>query len=487
VLAGDDAFRFRHVLIRDAAYEGLPKSARADLHERFAGWLDGHAEDLAERDELIGYHLERAYRYRQELGPADNAAQAVARAAARRLESAGRRALERGDSSAALNLLERASGLASSRGLDVSLELSVAWALFEVGRVKEAAAWAGAISAAAAAEGDRIGELRAELASLHLLCHVDPEGRLAQLQDLVDQARPVFEQAGDQAALASLDLATWSVAHIRCQFGAAAEASLRGVEHATAAGDQFLAALCLRNASAGITFGPMPVAQALDWYAEQGARLEPRPTWIVFWRSQLLPLIGRFEEARAAQRENLDLATERGDRLGLALNGGWRIEMEAGEFAKAEEFTQRSCELLEEMGERSHWSTKACELAQALCALGRYSEADDWARRATSVGASDDAITQLMSRQVRAKVAARQGQFDAARREVAEAVALAEGMDAPVVQGDAYLDAAEVLWLAGDAASATEQAERAAAEYERKGATTPLARARDLVATIKNG
>ena len=67
-LAGTDAFRFRHLLIRDAAYHGMAKAERADLHERFADWLDEHAGDLAERDELVGYHLEQAVRYRRELG-----------------------------------------------------------------------------------------------------------------------------------------------------------------------------------------------------------------------------------------------------------------------------------------------------------------------------------------------------------------------------------------------------------------------------------
>jgi class 3 adenylate cyclase len=53
-LAGTDAFRFRHLLIRDAAYHGMAKAERADLHERFADWLDEHAGDLPERDELVG-------------------------------------------------------------------------------------------------------------------------------------------------------------------------------------------------------------------------------------------------------------------------------------------------------------------------------------------------------------------------------------------------------------------------------------------------
>ncbi len=67
-LPGEDAFRFRHLLIREAAYDALPKALRADLHERFADWLAEHGADLVELDELLGYHLEQAHRFRQELG-----------------------------------------------------------------------------------------------------------------------------------------------------------------------------------------------------------------------------------------------------------------------------------------------------------------------------------------------------------------------------------------------------------------------------------
>jgi predicted ATPase len=70
-LVGDDGFRFRHILIRDAAYDAMPKSARAELHERFAGWLEERGPDLVELDEILGYHLEQAARYRVELGQPD--------------------------------------------------------------------------------------------------------------------------------------------------------------------------------------------------------------------------------------------------------------------------------------------------------------------------------------------------------------------------------------------------------------------------------
>jgi class 3 adenylate cyclase/tetratricopeptide (TPR) repeat protein len=481
---GDDAFRFRHLLIRDAAYDGLPKSVRARLHESFASWLDERASDLAERDEIIGYHLEQAYGYRRELGSVDAAAQAVAGAAAGKLESAGRRALERGDASAALNLLERASALVPPGQVDISLELSVVWALFEAGRISDAVARAATASARAAEAGDGIGQLRAELARFYLTGHLDPGVWLARLEDLVERARPVLEQAGDHAALGSLWMATGAVEHYRCRFGAAADAAGRAFEHAMAAGERYLASWCRTNMISGLIFGPMPVAEVLRWLDQQAALRDSPPTGLGFWRARLLPLIGRLDEARAVHRSDLEHMAERGDRLGLALSNAWEIEMQAGAFARAEEEGRRACRLLEEMGERSFWSTKACEVAQAVYHLGRYEDAGTWARRAAAGGGSDDACTQMMSRQVLAKVAAREGRFEQARTVAAEALALADGMDAPLSQGDACLDVAEVLWLAGDHSGAIQQAGRAVSFFERKGATVPLDRALSFAETM---
>ena len=108
--AGEDAFRFRHLLIRDAAYRAMPKEQRADLHQRFAEWLEGAAgERLAEYEEILGYHLEQAYRYRAELGPPDEAMKDLGRSAAARLISSAERARERGDFAVAERLLTGAA------------------------------------------------------------------------------------------------------------------------------------------------------------------------------------------------------------------------------------------------------------------------------------------------------------------------------------------------------------------------------------------
>ena len=127
-LLGEDAFRFRHLLIRDAAYDTVAKSRRAELHERFADWLERVAgEAVSEEEEIVAYHLERAFAYRRELGPADARSDALGRRAALRLAAAGRRAAARGDQPAAVRLLSRAASV----GPDLGAER--AWTLYHLG------------------------------------------------------------------------------------------------------------------------------------------------------------------------------------------------------------------------------------------------------------------------------------------------------------------------------------------------------------------
>src|SRR5205823_2908073 len=128
LLAGEDAFRFRHLLIRDSAYDALPKATRADLHRRFAAWLEQHGESLVELDEILGYHLEQASRYLDELGRPDGE---LALSAGDHLAAAGKRASRRGDARAAAGLLERSLELTRAHRFDVHLEVELAEALLD--------------------------------------------------------------------------------------------------------------------------------------------------------------------------------------------------------------------------------------------------------------------------------------------------------------------------------------------------------------------
>jgi predicted ATPase len=196
VLAGEEAFRFRHLLIRDAAYEALSKADRAGLHERFARWLEESGTGLVELDEITGYHLEQAFRYRCELGPADERARRLAADAAAHLDVAGRRAMDRGDTGAAVNLLERAEALLPAREMNLRLQDSLIRGLGESGRFDDAISRAARIADQCSAAGDRVGELRARLAGTIWRVNLDPEHWLAELHALVEEARPSIEHSG---------------------------------------------------------------------------------------------------------------------------------------------------------------------------------------------------------------------------------------------------------------------------------------------------
>jgi class 3 adenylate cyclase len=131
-LAGEPTFSFSHVLIRDVAYQGMLKSDRANLHARYADWVERAAGERAgEHDEVLGYHLERAHRYLFELGTLDERGRELGARAARRLGSSGSRALARGDTRAAVSLLERAIlllGADDPARRELTIKLSIALA-----------------------------------------------------------------------------------------------------------------------------------------------------------------------------------------------------------------------------------------------------------------------------------------------------------------------------------------------------------------------
>ncbi|MGL6278483.1 MAG: adenylate/guanylate cyclase domain-containing protein, partial [Gaiella sp.] len=156
---GEDAFRFRHLLICDAAYHALPKETRAELHERFAEWLDEHGA-LVEQDEIVGYHLERAHRNRAELDSADPRLEGLARSAAARLMKAGRGAKARGDLRAFCGLLLRAARLLPE-GDPHRLEalVAVSWPLSSAGREDESRAAAMELQASGDARFQSYGHL----------------------------------------------------------------------------------------------------------------------------------------------------------------------------------------------------------------------------------------------------------------------------------------------------------------------------------------
>ena len=113
--AGEVAYRFKHILLRDTAYQATAKRVRASLHEQFSQWLEHiSGERVVEVEEIVGYHLEQSYRLLAELGTDADELGLLGDRSARHLAAAAQRARARGDVRAALRLFTTAAELSSS-------------------------------------------------------------------------------------------------------------------------------------------------------------------------------------------------------------------------------------------------------------------------------------------------------------------------------------------------------------------------------------
>jgi class 3 adenylate cyclase/tetratricopeptide (TPR) repeat protein len=483
-LAGEDGFRFRHLLIRDAAYDALPKATRADLHERLASWLEQHGRELVEEDEIVGYHLEQACRYRAELGSsADARLTATAR---RRLAAAGIRANLRQDYGAAVSLLERAAGLVPEGELDLAVEIELRDALLWAGRGDDALRRADALVERAATRGDRVGELCGQVLSGSVGIYLGTEGARERLTTLIEQqALPLFEAAGDDLALYIAYYALSEAAEARAQMDTGLEAFERAVAHARRAGHEPPGTLGGRAAFR--FFGTTPVSELLAWLDEH----EPaagRDHFLRAYRAGSLAMLGRFDEAREILARSRAALAERGGGLLLAnitaFESVW-VELWAGDPAAAAEFAVEGVKLQEELGEHTYLSAAAGNLAQARYRLDQLDEAAAWATRAADLRASEDVLNGMVWRQVRAKVLARRGEHAEAERLGLEAVTMGEETESPDAQGDANADLAEVLLLGGRRDEAIAALETAAEFYERKGNFVSTQRVRARLAELR--
>ena len=479
-IPGEDGFRFRHLLIRDAAYDALPKAARADLHTRFADWLEGHGTAVIELDEILGYHLEQAVRYRSELGLEDVELAAAAQA---RLATAGRRALNRLDFGSAANLLHRAAELAPAAEVDLALETDLIDALTGT-KIDEAVIRARSVSERSAAAGDRVGELCGRIHEAVLRVSVKPAGAADALEALVVEALPVFEAAGDELALRIAYRALGSVANMRAHMDRMAGAYEQAAAYSAPAGGTALVGYQGHARFHGST----PVTELLAWLDEQDPQ-EQRTYWLRTFRMTSLAMLGRFDGARVLLDELRAELIERGARTVLAAVEGYAmyIELLAGDLAAAVAAGETGCRIDEELGQSSELSTIAGSLARVYCAVGQLEEAERWASRAAELGSSDDASTQMLWRDAQALVEAHRGQHATAELLAREAVQIGEHTEALNAQAETHADLGEVLALAGRHKPAAEALEEALARYEAKENLVMAGRVRERLGTLREG
>jgi class 3 adenylate cyclase/tetratricopeptide (TPR) repeat protein len=469
-IPGEDGFRFRHALIRDAAYAGIPKRTRADLHERFASWVELHEA----RDELLGYHLEQAYRYRGELDALDDHTRSLGERAGELLTAAGSRALAREDLPAAVNLLERGVALSprrsDSRGYAL-LELAIA--LMRSGAF---AAAEGALEEAldlARADDDRRLELRTLIEREFFRIWTNADAPPEELERIAKEAISALETLGDDRGLARAWHLLSEPPVNACLWGERAAALEHALEHARRAGDAREASRAAVALMQAIQFGPTPVDAAIDrarLFLPESEGDQLLTASILSSLGVLLAMHGEFGEARAHWARARAFWDELGTTHHRAIGAmdASAIELLAGDAEAAERELRTGYEILVEIDDVHLRPTLAAYLAAVLVEEGNLGDAEALASYAESHSWEDDIVTEVMWRVARAQIAAQRGKSAEAERLAREAVELAAPTDFMELQATALLALARVLRAAGSPEAASAAAE-AQAVYERKG------------------
>ncbi len=490
--AGQETFRFVHILIRDAAYHGLLKRTRADLHERFVDWLEQVASDrVMEYEEIRGYHLEQAFLIRAQLGPIDDHTRSVGTRAGGYLASAGRRALARGDVSAASTLLNRAAAvLAPGDARRPELFMLAGEAFFEEGAQKQAAAAIARAGEEAAAVGDEAIAISARLVRLEMRHLNEGEG---SEQDLVEQAElaiRALEPLGSHLGLARARRLLWFVHGSAGHFEEGERAARHLIDAARAAGDRVMEMRALPWLAMCARYGPTPANEAVrrceEILASAGSdrKVEAHTLAVL---AQLDAMQGFFDRARERYRRCRALLDELGwKRLSAisALDAGM-IELLADDAVAAERQLIDAYATLERMGEHNYISTVAGDLAEALYRQGRNDEAARYAEVCRNLAAADDIASQVSWRRVSGKLVVESGEAPRGETLVREALDLVRTTDDLNVQGDTLMDLAEVLRLAGKPGRAALAIAEAHELYERKGNVVSAQRAQKLLQDLQ--
>jgi len=488
--AGEDAFRFHHILVQEAAYQGIPKERRAHLHERFAEWVYGTAgERASEFEEVVGYHLEQAYRYRFQLGAGGEEMRSLGLRAAGPLAAAGARALERRDMSAAADLLGRAVDvLPPDADERRSVLLALGEALVETGDLFLAQECLDGAERLAREAGDEGMAANAAILRLFLLESTDPK-RLAEAAETAERVIATLESLGDDVGLARAWRLVGDLHWNQSRYAAADEALARAISYARRAGDAREEAECLGRYVGSGAYGPAHVQEVerrcnelLSSSAGIGGREGPALRALASVRA----MVGRFDEARDLAHRARAILEE----FGFRLRASWvsetvaAIEILAGDPPAAERALREGFDSAVEVGEQGFQATAAAMLAHVLVEQGNLDEAKRFISLSQSAAAEDDVASQVLWRSARARVLAESGSASEAERLAREAVSLVERTDDINMHADTLVDLALVLAAGGGAGEAVNVLNRAIDLYTAKGNSVAAESARQRRAAV---
>ena len=473
LLPVEGGLRFRHDLVREAAYASLAKSARARLHERHAEWLDVLGGDLPDADARIGFHLETACRYEDEIGA--GARPELAGRAGLRLEAAARVARGRGDLLGEISLLDRAVAvLGTDRAQGAALLPALVSALSDAGfsvRAEELADRA--VRASASLGLARVGA-RAAVERERIRLYRHPESfDVAAAVTVVEHAADTLREDGDElgqsrAAYLMSDL-TWMMGDPVTSYADAE----RMLDHARRAGSGFDVGTALIFLAWALVEGPWPAPEAIERCdaltaeaaGQRGAELNLRGC-----RAVLTAMGGDHERARHDMAEARAGLAE----LHLGVISGYLALLDAigetlaGDPAAAERAVRDAEAMI--VGSGTHWYLSLIygDLALAILAQHRLADAAEAVARMETLPAPCDSEWLIKRHMARALLAAEEGEPARGLADARAAVAVADTTTLIVCAADAHRALADLLLATGSGEAAASHARRALALDEAK-------------------
>jgi class 3 adenylate cyclase/tetratricopeptide (TPR) repeat protein len=481
--AGEAAFAFRHVLIRDAAYDAMPKRLRSRLHERFAGWLETKAGDrTAEHDEILGYHLEQSFQYREQLGNVSSADLAIAARAAEHLTTAGGRAFARRDADASVNLFTRAVALMpanDSRRLELLRASS--HMLIDGNQLIRGGTLLAALIDEATSMGDSSAAAQARLLQLLVRFTTEPDFGPAGMRSELEAITASLGRLDDQRVRARIHDTRAFVHDQLREFASVEDEAKLAIECARRAQDRSHELEMYWYLLWALPRGPEPVESALGRVAvllEEIGDDRAAVAQAECATAELEAFIGRFDEARRRADSALATMTE----LGLwvfvrrtRLVGG-QVELLAGDAISAERTFRAVYDELRTAGDLETLASSVCLLAESLCELGRFDEAEELSIIGSAAAPRGSVLPAAKLRCVRARARVRAGHVQEALSLVGDALTLTAQSDDLNLRASIWLAQADVLAVAREADAASRAAAAAVGLFEQKGNTVMAAR-----------
>ena len=459
-----NAFRFTSGLVQEVVYQCMSKRARAERHEEAVTLPSVRAAGGG----AVGSHLERAYRYRGELGLLGESAERVRRGAAVALGRAGAQALARSDLAWADDLLARAVALHRPDEPDAGPAVRrLGEVRMALGRATEGRELLGRVAAESA---DPVEAAHARLG----LAVADPLAGAGSPADTARSVLPVFEAAGDGLGQARACLRLGQHLQLQGLHREADHLLTRALTHAADVDAEPERAAALGAIGVSLWRGPDALPDAVlrcrALLAEHGRRRRTVRVTLNCPLAVMLALRSRWAESQACLAEAERLAGE----LGFAEAGvfiplfGAMVDSLAGRRQQALRSLESAADAARSLGAGTLLDTIALESARTLL------DTRQWAAAGAALAAPSARTGRPLAESVdldglRGRVAAAEGRAAEAVRLAARAVASADATDSPLVQAHAALDQAHTLLLLGRDRAALAAARAAEARFAAKG------------------